>query len=185
MFLTVQEQSVNFALDEAITQAALRIWRQPYGMMEVLSRDGDRLLSAKSYQEDRIALTDAQEQICLENPGGVLVYNYNTDIPPSINDLVYAEKLRSSRLVTVTPSFQYTVTPRANGWASHDKLGQAMDEAQYLFKFTEPCLIGGGLMAYKIEMTDAAIKALVRKLGYRFEKREIITSFSNQTKPSQ
>lgn len=94
-----------------------------------------------------------------------------------INSLEAAHRLESC-MVVVTPNYKYTIAPPAAGWKDSATVNYVVAKHWKLFRPPSEDSVQERLNdsisdQSEYEMTDAALEAITRELGYFYAKEEI------------
>lgn len=156
-----------------------------YETMYAYDSEGEMLFCATQYDSKTVRFSPEQEDYLVSHPGCVTMHNHVEDIPPSLNDLVYANQMKLDFFVVMSPNFAYLVMPGRSGWQSVEALGRAATKHLDLFRIVAANNTvtdnrfndDGRFMFYAdidITSTDEAIAAITNQLGYTYRKEPLL-----------
>lgn len=170
-------------LEKSLTSIIDSIRNLPYEVQYFVRQDGKIIYSTTQYSPKRVTPPPERLSYLREHPGAIGVHNHNDDVPPSMNDLVFAADMKMSRTIVVSPHYVYTVLPPADGWKNQDAVNVAIQKHLRLFKATKKgqtaVALGGGIAVYddiELETTEAAMVAVAQELGYTYIREKSNTS---------
>lgn len=175
-------RGASIKLDRTVADLARILRATPYEVMYIVDDCGELIFEATQYDTRRVHLSDREIAYLQSHPGSIGLHNHDTDVPPSVGDLLFAARTRQSCLIVVSPHYLYTVEPPESGWKTDQETNAAFGNLFYLFKVVDENQHFAGIASdgailveteYRIESTDAAIEALTDRLGYAYTREDI------------
>lgn len=168
--------------DFAILAAIKRLRGLNFEVEVVLRVDGTMFSETTQYNPEFVVHTEQQVALFRSNGDLTQIHNHVDDIPPSLQDLLYAAEADFAQIIVVTPHWVYYVSRPTTGWKKETELLAALEKYFQLFEtqrvgdpeFVMMAPDGSVIKSenYEVTSTDEALAAVCRDLQYALTKVE-------------